>query len=831
MNFWKAYKPQLLLLVSLFVLLATEALMAATFLPQAVRQLDCGKINSFSGMLTAVKTLSDAQSRALGRKDFELSLQQLIVTKSGECIKTAANHHQNGLPLSLQAKKDARQLHLDIRELLGENLRFNQKTISNFQENTLDQLKDPSAFLNSPRWQGPQHLITLASYWIGWNGYYGSLVISEGDPLYRDLLSEAVKGFSRVFVDAREDDAAASSLFGRGLCYSRLDDYQKARKDFNNARLKIGKDDPLYVRCLYEDVRIMYRSGNYESAQRRLDEISEDFQEEKIPYEIATGLKNIRSKLLIEILKKQGDQDINESASSPQMNMELFARARKSVVNSAAVPSFYRYVQENASFLENRSFDQLGYVASMALGDLYFGRQDYVRALEFYRPVMADIPTYLASYQDGVWFRTAYCHSKMKHWKDAVLLLDQFHSIFKKSSLARKAADLYYTAAVYFYEQDNSGQSQHYFINATRIYIHQYRGKNKELDKARFALAKHYQEAGELQKASDLFGLITEDSPNYHAAQYHRIHHHLKILESYESDGQRNSRAAMESYKTASQGIQHYKSVIKRNKSLTPQKEIKTWFAILEAQLLMHGQDVDYQRILHLLKPLERQMALNDVMHFKPLRLRLACYHNLEMVELIESEMERLSFPDSLKKDGCIFLYRLGNHYYRQGAHWMDADAQTEANRNWLTALIIFNKLNEIFSTCPGPELYDESVRLKMAEIYMYQNQLDRSESLYLDILKKNPMSADGVYHLGNLYEKRQQWTQALDMWRRFSKGVEGGTYHWYESRYKSAVALRQLGRIQKACDILTVTLVLHPDLGNSELNDSYVDLKSEICN
>ena len=56
------------------------------------------------------------------------------------------------------------------------------------------------------------------------------------------------------------------------------------------------------------------------------------------------------------------------------------------------------------------------------------------------------------------------------------------------------------------------------------------------------------------------------------------------------------------------------------------------------------------------------------------------------------------------------------------------------------------------------------------------------------------------------------------------------GTYHWFESRYKTAWAHTKLGNNHKACEILTITLVLHPDFGDDELKQKFIGLKNKLC-
>jgi len=74
------------------------------------------------------------------------------------------------------------------------------------------------------------------------------------------------------------------------------------------------------------------------------------------------------------------------------------------------------------------------------------------------------------------------------------------------------------------------------------------------------------------------------------------------------------------------------------------------------------------------------------------------------------------------------------------------------------------------------------------------------------------------------------QWEQAHLTWRRFSTGIKEGSYHWFDSRYRTAWALIQLDKPGEACDVLTMTLVLHPDFGDDELKNKFVDLRAQYC-
>jgi tetratricopeptide (TPR) repeat protein len=161
---------------------------------------------------------------------------------------------------------------------------------------------------------------------------------------------------------------------------------------------------------------------------------------------------------------------------------------------------------------------------------------------------------------------------------------------------------------------------------------------------------------------------------------------------------------------------------------------------------------------------------------------------------------------------------------HREGKH------ETETRQCMDFAMITYAALSRISCNSPESEKYCDMAQLKMAGIYADLNQPDRAEAVYKEILNRNSRSADAIYNLGLLYEKTEQWENALNIWRKFSDGVKKGTSPWFESRYKTAYALSRLGDNAKACEILNITLVLHSDLGSDELKAKYLSLKAKIC-
>jgi hypothetical protein len=273
---------------------------------QSVELLDVGKINSFQEMEGALELLRKFTAEAVKENRLTFHLQEIILKRSEECIDRLLALHGKAAPGADPAKEQEKALFSANRLILQQILVFNKKVLVDFQENKLDQIEDPLAFFKSPQWQEPQHLVVESSYWLGWNGFYSSLLYGEEDGMRKSLLEEAVESFSRAFVDAREDSRVIASLFGRGLCYRQLNKYQDAMKDFVSVRNGVDKDDLLYLRCQYEEAVISYRTGKGELALRSLDEIDRGWAQRKVPDEVRKDLNRLRASIIRDLPGKQG---------------------------------------------------------------------------------------------------------------------------------------------------------------------------------------------------------------------------------------------------------------------------------------------------------------------------------------------------------------------------------------------------------------------------------------------------------------------------------------------------------------------------------------------
>ena len=808
---------------------------SSSFAANSVRTLDATKIKSISEMQSAIQSIVAHHQTKAGSSRSSFEFQKLLLNKTGECISRLVMLHAKASPVGSHLKEKEKQIFLMIREFLKKNLSENEKIIWDYQEYTLDKLEDTSAFLNSEKWQNPQFLISLSSYWMGWNGYYASILVDSDDPLQHELLEEAVKGFSRSFVDFQEEAVIVRSLLGRALCYGRMKAYESARQDLITVKKKLTKEDPLYIRCLFEEVRMVYQTGNYEIALRALEEISEDFPRNNIPDEIAAGLDSLKSKVLVALLEKQGKVQ-EKSGNHPTKpiadeNRTMFQKLRRLADNPSGAAELYRYVQENADELKKKPYRELGPVAALALGDMAFEKKDYDEAMAYYEPLHAVFPSFLSDRKDGLSFRLAYIYCKKANYGKAMAILDRFHKDYPDSLYIKQSVPLYYVAATRNYEKKETNQAYNTLIDACSLYVKRCSGNCPDMSEAYWQLGKYYQKAGNANRAAKAFSIVKSDSRNYFTAKYYLLQYYVDELEAMEKMGQYPSKAAKRIYEQGNSVLRDfYKVSAKKPKNDGNLVQLQAPLVILASSLGLYGPVDHLGQSLKKLAGFEKRFPNEKKMFLKAFQLRMISYQKLGLVEDARKEVNRFVTSSVFYPEGFAVLNSLATRFYQEAERRQAAGEKNNINQTDDIALVLFDKLHDLSCNDPNLQQYCDRSQLNMAQIYINRNELDKAEGLYINILRKNSLSADAVYNLGLLYEKQEKWEKALNTWRKFSDGVKSGTYHWFESRYRTAVSLTKLEDNKKACDILTITMVLHPDLGSEALTKKYMDLKTAIC-
>ncbi|MBT8338449.1 MAG: tetratricopeptide repeat protein [Desulfatitalea sp.] len=795
-----------------------------------IKQLDVAQIQSLEEMGSALDLMDKVSVSAFKGHHATLRLQKLILIKSGECVSKLMALSQS-YPESDKAFQAEKHLFLKNRDIIKRILTFNQNVITDFQEKDLDRMNDPSSFFKTSEWRHPHYLISLASYWQGWNGYYGSLLFSKDDPMKKRLLQEAIDGFSRAFVDFKEDAIITKTLVGRGLCYKEMNQYESAMYDLKSAKDKAQKGDPVYLRCLYEQASISYETGNAAYALKILDGIREDFPEKQIPDTMKRRFDDLRARVLLALLEKQGDDVIQNGGRPDKQFIHAFIELRALVRGKKRlIEEFYGFSSRQALVLRYLPYVDRGAIATIAIGDSFFDKGEYDEAMDYYQMLQEDAKTISKSYMDKVCFRLGFISCEKGQWRNAIRYLENFEKKFQDSLYIEQAVSLCYLAAQKDFKQTSTKASYEQYIDSIRNYVSQCKGTCTEMSDAHFQLGQYYEASGKKQHAVNEYLLVTEASPNYLSACYSVLKIYVDALEERLLNGPGRLNSPVSVYQD---GMRLVKTFHQRATVTPKTKDLIDLIArmvILEARLHLYGPGNDYEQCLIVLKGFDQRFSRQKDHCFDAAMTRVMCLHEMGRRKHAEAEVVRLINGLTGDLNPYIELHQLAKQLHGRAKSLRQNGEDEDTRSDASFALMIYQHLYDKSQHMTAYKDYGHAIELKIAKLYLSQNRLTHAIEAYAEILNKDPLSADAVYGIGLLYEKMGKWEEALDTWRKFSDGVKAGTYHWFDSRYRTAFALNKMGKPEKACAVITMTLVLHPDMGDDDLKKRFIDLKADIC-
>jgi tetratricopeptide (TPR) repeat protein len=825
------YKLLISLLVSLFCFsgLVRNASAADALQPlKAIETLNFEKISSIDDMAAAVSRLKTAAATALKQEKLAFQHQELVLTKAGACINRIValmeGEHTDNM------KKRGGTLLADIRLLLSDIQSTNKKAISKMEEIRLESIKEPVVFFKSDAWQKPHALVSLSSYWLGWNDYYASLLLSNNDSAKIKLLEGAVSSFSIAFPDVNEDAIIAKTLFGRALCYKELNVYEKATNDLISAKGKLTRENDLFFKCLFEEATIAYQKGELDSALRILDGFFETLSDTKTPEGPAVAGNRLRAKILMTMLAKSKPNTDGSAETSDTASSEAFDRFKNMADDNKQLGiEFYRYVKAHASELEKLSHEALGIWGNAAMGDYLFDGKKYTEAMGYYLHLNAASETLPEELLDDIWFRLAEIYFKQEKWAEAIEFLSAYAKKFPEAANIGEATRLYYTAALNIYTTDPTDQTYTKYIDAAKTYATHCQGC-PEVSEAHFQLGKFYQKKGYLEKSMIEYSLVGADSPNFSIALYPLLQEIIEQLGHLQRQEQGRSEKAMKLY---ADGIKRVTEL----QTLPPEKEAEglsqaqaAHMNILQAELYGYGPKSAAKETLKCLDGFERRYPDEKKLIFSAKMLRIEAYHALGMLKEAQNEIAGVMPDGRIDPDRFAFLQELANRLHRESTSHRETKEKKIADHQSATAHTIYEKLYQISVEDPAYHKEGDALQHRMAEMYMNEDKFEKARELYEEILRKNPQSASAAYNLGAIYEKNGQWAEAFDNWQRFSETVEVGSYHWYESRYRSAKSSVELGKKDRACEIIKTTFAQHPEKGDDNLVKKLQVMQLEIC-
>ncbi len=805
----------------------------------ALPGLQADQIDSTAQMRTALDLIGTCFSDARDRGQLTFNLQKLIITKSGECISRLSEIMQEADSAPDSRQEELRLLFKRSRETLHAIYDYNQKKVEKLAEDKLDTVKDQAAFFASSEWQEPQYLVSLASYWLSWGGYYGALLYPAGDEVRSELLNSATAGFARTFLDFREATITARSLFGRALCYREMGKYDRALQDLNSVAAKIGKSDPLYARVQYEKVRLTFITGNYEATLSQIRELGEDVSADKLSKQMRDTLMQMQAKVVLSRMEKRlAQQGLPQRQYYREALQEL---SRAAGTDEAMAAELYRFVTDHAPEIERFSGTggegisdtELGGIGCLAIADRQFQQKRYDAALERYRRLYVAPDHRVGKRRDEVCFRLACCLAEKKRWAEAAAAIEPFFKEFPASSLVSKAACLYYAAAANAYRTQPSEKTYGRYIAATQSYLNSC-ADGSDQSEAHFQLGTYYKKTGNQTEALKEFAQVAADSPNFVHAFSSIMQAKIDELESLAREGRAGAEEGQRLHNEAQRQIEEVRPAVMKVRDEEDRKELEAHIALLQARLFACSTDASAPRkALQALDRFETRFTgsrQQDQLRASAQAVRIEAL--LRLGQGHEAETEIRGFLRDGADNATIWplLNELAGRLYDQSRSLRDAGYGAGDDSRAAMALIVYGRLAGMAGRMPAYARYRDAILLRIAQLCTDTGQLTRAKQLYQDKLLRDPSSADAVSSLGLIYEKENRWEDALVMWRRLGQGMQEGNQHWFEARYRTARSLGMLGNAVEGCQVLTTTEVLYPALRDDEYKQRFLLLQKELC-
>jgi tetratricopeptide (TPR) repeat protein len=817
----------LLISLSLWFFIASTATAAPP--SKAIDALRIDSISTIEEMAEVVKKLKTAAATAVKGNQFSYAFQKMLLSKSGECINRAASIIEEG-NLSDNQKIRIGGLLNDIGILISEIEFVNRNSIMDIQAQELDKMENPGTFFLSDAWRNPHELMSLSNYWIGWQHYHSGKLLNPESPIKKEIIEKAVAAFSQSLLDAKDEGIIAKTLFGRALCFKELRENKKALANLTASKEKLGEKEDLYLRCTLEEALIRYQKGEPDRAVELLDHILAGVVDMKVPESIKLDVHRLLAKALIAHLEKYRSDAANHPEGLSTAYKDTFSKFEQLAEKNKTIGlEFYRYVKVHADSVKAFPLEALGLWGCTAIADTLFEAAKYDEAMTYYShlaPLMSSLPNELA---DGVAYRSAFILCQEKNWAAALDYLEPFGKKFTGSPMMNQAIMLYYTAATNHFAVEPNEKNYSRFIDAAKLYLTECRECPNQSE-AHFQMGKYYDKKGQVDKALHEYALVDIDSSNWKLAKYYRLKNIIAQLSLLISPGQDLTDQALQLYNNGNK-LAAELSAPDHATDVTPLDKFQSaQLTIFQAQLLEFGSKGGASEILNLLEKIESRYPLEEPLILAVVRLRINAYQTLGKITQAKKEIAGLLVGKKITRERFVFLYELAEGIYIKTGIPREAQLKMPVGYHVTTALTIFQKLYKVSLDDSSFIKEGERILLRMAEIYKAEENQTKAMEMYKELLRKNPLSADAVYNIGEVYEKNGQWKEAFDNWRRFSDAVPVGSSQWYESRLRTAGTLVEMGRKDKACTLIKMTLSLYPGIDDENTLEKYLLMQSKAC-
>jgi len=628
---------------------------------------------------------------------------------------------------------------------------------------------EPTHAVQDPRLRQLEIESLIVSYHLAWVRYQGAQLVDDAGRK-RTLLDNAVDGFSK-FTDMKEvPDVYAESLYGRGLAYMDMGDWDNARKDL---RVAAG----------------LSRTGA--KAKAALAEV--DRKESGKPEEPAAPAED-PDKVLLDKLAA----GLPKAATDPAAEKDVTTLARGLAARGGEWPA------------------KVSKLVAEKLGDGKTVKSSYglflLGQLAIDRKQCADVPALVttgAGVKDGgrarwrpeLLFLDAGCLLNAGNAADAAPVFEELVREFPDAPRAPEAAYLRLRALDVARGQDPARTAA--FEDALTTYVQRY-PKAENVVEARWLLGDLYRSRGDCAKAADELGKVTT-GPYAGRARFAVLECRATTLGPKTTP---EERAAL---------VRDLQAFVESTPTKGEDGARAARAALMGALVAVGATPPDHAAVVALLAGFEQKYPGSKDLFPNVLETRLTSRVALGQLADADKDLDAYlaAKPSADRKK---LLSKLGREMTKRAAKTDDPGRErAQAMARKIYAVII-------------SEGGDDRDRVQLADLELAAGDATAARKIYDDVLAKDSTSAEALRGAARAAVTGGDTNGALGYWRQVIESSEPGGTAWYEARIAQVTLLSGDGRRDDACNLLRSSRGRSTTTGGDSLAKRLAAMEPGVC-
>jgi hypothetical protein len=355
----------------------------------------------------------------------------------------------------------------------------------------------------------------------------------------------------------------------------------------------------------------------------------------------------------------------------------------------------------------------------------------------------------------------------------------------------------------------------------------------------RFRLAEMLQHRGEYVAAAKEYEQVAGNSDYEFTALFNAAECYYHALGPHGVANQAGSSSSMQLAVTRAEAMRALRQAInlepaaERSAPLAQRRalhESRGRAILMLAPLLESEPRVDYRAVAALLNGYEAQYpAMSE--HFNQIfQWRVQALDRTQQYAELEREVANLVTHDAASPAQTDYIKAIGLDFWKgRQAKQLTGDFGG-AKENAKLTTITYQYFERMVSENRLPAKNLTGTLSILGESYLAQNQIDKADAIFAQVVKADPGSPDANAGLARIAQMRKNYRDALDLWSRVESIAAESDPLFYEAKYNMAQIFAEEGNIHSACSKLAVTRSEHPNLGSPTMKAQWGMLQQRIC-